>query len=175
VFKDFRKFWLQCGEMGLHGITSPEEYGGTDMGYFAHTLVMEEMSRIAGGIALSYGAHSNLCINQIVRNGNAAQKEKYLPKLISGEHIGALAMSETGAGSDVMSMKIRADKKGDHWILNGTKMWITNGPTADTMIIYARTDQDCKPARGITAFIVDGNAEGFSCAQRLDKLGMRGR
>jgi len=174
VFKDFRKFWLQCGEMGLHGITSPEEYGGTDMGYFAHTLVMEEMSRIAGGIALSYGAHSNLCINQIVRNGNAAQKDKYLPKLISGEHIGALAMSETGSGSDVMSMKIRAYKKCDHWILNGTKMWITNGPTADTMIIYARTDQDCKPAHGITAFIVDGNAEGFHCAQRLDKLGMRG-
>lgn len=148
------------------------------MGYFAHTLVMEEMSRIAGGIALSYGAHSNLCINQIVRNGNEAQKEKYLPKLISGEHLGCLAMSEPGAGSDVMSMKIRlvfqlfrllavfrADRDGDNYILNGSKMWITNGPGADTMIIYAKTDTKCKPSHGVTAFLVDGNSPGFSVAQ----------
>lgn len=172
-FPGMRDFWIKCGELGLHGITSPEEYGGTDMGYFAHTIVMEEMSRIAGGIALSYGAHSNLCINQIVRNGNEAQKEKYLPKLISGEHLGCLAMSEPGAGSDVMSMKIRADRDGDNYILNGSKMWITNGPGADTMIIYAKTDTKCKPSHGVTAFLVDGNTPGFSVAQRLDKLGMR--
>ena len=174
-FPGFRDFWVKCGEMGFHGITSPEEYGGTNMGYLAHTLIMEEMSRVSGSIALSYGAHSNLCINQIVRNGNAEQREKYLPKLISGEHVGALAMSETGAGSDVMSMKIRADKKGDHYILNGSKMWITNGPIADTMIIYAKTDLNAKPSHGVTAFLVDGDAEGFSVAQRLDKLGIRGR
>lgn len=173
-FPQFREFWQKCGEMGLHGITAPEEWGGTDMGYFAHTLVMEEMSRIAGGIALSYGAHSNLCINQIVRNGNQAQKDEFLPKLISGEHVGCLAMSEPGAGSDVMSMKIKAEKKGDHYILNGSKMWITNGPNADTMIIYAKTDMNTKPSHGVTAFLVDGDAEGFSVAQRLDKLGMRG-
>jgi len=172
-FPGLRDFWVKCGELGLHGITAPEEYGGTNMGYFAHTLVMEEMSRIAGGIALSYGAHSNLCINQIVRNGNEAQKEKYLPKLISGEHLGCLAMSEPGAGSDVMSMKIRADRDGDNYILNGSKMWITNGPGADTMIIYAKTDTKCKPSHGVTAFLVDGNSPGFSVAQRLDKLGMR--
>jgi len=172
-FPGFRDFWMKCGELGFHGITSPEEYGGTDMGYFAHTIIMEEMSRIAGGIALSYGAHSNLCINQIVRNGNEAQKEKYLPKLISGEHIGCLAMSEPNSGSDVMSMKIRADRDGDNYILNGSKMWITNGPNADTMIIYAKTDMDAKPSQGITAFLVDGDTEGFSVAQRLDKLGMR--
>lgn len=173
-FPGFRDFWVKCGEMGFHGITAPEEYGGTDMGYLAHTLIMEEMSRVSGSIALSYGAHSNLCINQIVRNGNAEQREKYLPKLISGEHVGALAMSETGAGSDVMSMKIRADKKGDHYILNGSKMWITNGPIADTMIIYAKTDLNVKASHGITAFLVEGDAEGFSVAQRLDKLGIRG-
>jgi len=173
LFPGLRDFWVKCGELGLHGITAPEEYGGTNMGYLAHTIVMEEMSRIAGGIALSYGAHSNLCINQIVRNGNEEQKAKYLPQLISGEHLGCLAMSESGSGSDVMSMKIKATKDGDDYILNGTKMWITNGPGADTMIIYARTDPDCKPAHGITAFLVDGNSEGFSVAQRLDKLGMR--
>lgn len=166
------ELWPQLGEMGLLGITVAEEYGGVDMGYLAHVIAMEEISRASAGIGLSYGAHSNLCVNQIHKNGSAAQKQKYLPKLVSGEHIGALAMSEPNAGSDVVSMKLRADKKGDRYILNGNKMWITNGPEAETYVIYAKTDVN-GGSRGITAFIVERGFSGFSQAQKLDKLGMR--
>ena len=167
------QLWKKMGELGLLGITVKEEYGGVDMGYLAHALVMEEISRASGSIGLSYGAHSNLCVNQIHRNATAEQKEKYLPKLVSGEHIGALAMSEPNAGSDVVSMKLRADKKGDRYILNGNKMWITNGPDANTYVIYAKTDVEKGP-HGITAFIVERDFPGFSRGQKLDKLGMRG-
>lgn len=166
------QLWTKLGDMGLNGVTVSEQYGGSGMGYLAHTIAMEEVSRASGGIGLSYGAHSNLCINQIYRNGNEAQREKYLPKLVSGEHIGALAMSEPNAGSDVVSMKLRAEKRGDKYILNGNKMWITNGPDAHTFVIYAKTDPAAGP-RGITAFIVERDFPGFSRAQKLDKLGMR--
>ncbi len=165
--------WKKLGDMGLLGITVSEEYGGSGMGYLQHVVALEEISRGSASIALSYGAHSNLCVNQIFSNGNEAQKRKYLPKLISGEHIGALAMSEPNAGSDVVSMKLRADLKGDHYVLNGTKMWITNGPDADTYVIYAKTAPD-KGAHGITAFIVERDWTGFSRSPKLDKLGMRG-
>ncbi len=168
-----RHLWPEMGELGLHGITVEEEFGGTGLGYLEHCIAVEEVSRGSAAIGLSYGAHSNLCINQIRRNGSDEQKRKYLPKLISGEHVGALAMSEPGAGSDVVSMKLRADKKGDRYILNGTKMWITNGPGGDTLVVYAKTDPDAGP-RGITAFIVEKDFPGFSVAQKLDKLGMRG-
>ena len=164
--------WPKLGEMGLLGVTVSEQYGGSDMGYLAHTIAMEEVSRASAGIGLSYGAHSNLCVNQIFKNGNDAQREKYLPKLVSGEHIGALAMSEPNAGSDVVSMKLKAEKRGDKYILNGNKMWITNGPDAHTFVIYAKTDPSAGP-RGITAFIVERDFPGFSRAQKLDKLGMR--
>ena len=167
------ELWPQFGDMGLLGITVPEEFGGANMGYLAHVVAMEEISRASASIGLSYGAHSNLCVNQINRNGNQVQKEKYLPKLVSGEHIGALAMSEPNAGSDVVSMKLHARKEGDRYILNGNKMWITNGPDAHTYVIYAKTDLDKGP-HGITAFIVERGFKGFSQAQKLDKLGMRG-
>ncbi|XP_059513679.1 isovaleryl-CoA dehydrogenase, mitochondrial isoform X1 [Myotis daubentonii] len=174
-FKNLREFWKQLGKLGVLGITAPAQYGGSGMGYLEHVLVMEEISRVSGAVGLSYGAHSNLCINQIVRNGNEAQKEKYLPKLISGEYVGALAMSEPNAGSDVVSMKLKAEKKGDHYILNGNKFWITNGPDADVLVVYAKTDLAAVPAsRGITAFIVEKSMPGFSTAKKLDKLGMRG-
>ncbi|WP_296252812.1 isovaleryl-CoA dehydrogenase [Pseudomonas sp. UBA4194] len=165
--------WRKFGDMGLLGLTVSEEYGGAGMGYLAHMVAMEEISRGAGGIGLSYGAHSNLCVNQINRNGSEAQKRKYLPKLISGEHIGALAMSEANAGSDVVSMRLRADLKGDHYVLNGTKMWITNGPDCDVLVVYAKTDTSAG-SKGITAFILEKGTRGFSVAQKLDKLGMRG-
>ncbi|SFC45061.1 isovaleryl-CoA dehydrogenase [Marinospirillum celere] len=165
--------WKKFGDMGLLGITVPEEFGGSGMGYLAHSIAMEEISRASASVGLSYGAHSNLCVNQIKINGNQAQKEKYLPKLCSGEHIGALAMSEPNAGSDVVSMKLRADKKGDKYILNGNKMWITNGPDANTYVIYAKTDTSAG-SKGITAFIVERDFPGFSRHQKLDKLGMRG-
>jgi len=165
--------WPLLGDMGLLGVTVPYEYDGAEMGYLAHVVAMEEISRASASIGLSYGAHSNLCVNQINRNGNEAQKQKYLPKLMSGEHIGALAMSEPNAGSDVISMKLHARKEGDRYILNGTKMWITNGPDAHTLVVYAKTEPD-KGANGITAFIVERDYNGFSTAQKLDKLGMRG-
>jgi isovaleryl-CoA dehydrogenase len=165
--------WKKMGDMGLLGMTVAEEYGGANMGYLAHVIVMEELSRASASVALSYGAHSNLCVNQIHKNGTAAQKSKYLPKLVSGDHVGALAMSEPGAGSDVVSMKLRADKKGDRYVLNGNKMWITNGPDADTLVVYAKTDINAG-SKGITAFIVEKGFKGFSTAQKLDKLGMRG-
>src|SRR6185312_10483679 len=165
--------WRKFGDLGVLGMTVSEEYGGTNMGYLAHMVAMEEISRASASIGLSYGAHSNLCVNQIHRNGNEAQKRKYLPKLVSGEHIGALAMSEPGAGSDVVSMKTRAEKKGDRYVINGSKMWITNGPVAETLVIYAKTDPNGGP-RGITAFIVEKGMKGFSTAQKLDKFGMRG-
>ncbi len=168
-----RQLWPKMGALGLHGITVAEEYGGSGLGYLEHCIAMEEVSRGSASVGLSYGAHSNLCVNQISRNGNDAQKKKYLPKLISGEHVGALAMSEPGAGSDVVSMKLRADKKGDRYVLNGSKFWITNGPCADTMIIYGKTDVSAGP-RGITAFLVEKDYKGFKSAQKLDKLGMRG-
>jgi len=168
-----RDLWPKLGALGLHGITVEEEYGGAGLGYLEHCVAMEEISRGSASVGLSYGAHSNLCVNQIRRNGNEAQKRKYLPKLVSGEHVGALAMSEPGAGSDVVSMKTRADKKGDRYVLNGSKMWITNGPVADTLVIYAKTDPAAGP-RGITAFLVEKGMKGFSTAQKLDKLGMRG-
>jgi isovaleryl-CoA dehydrogenase len=168
-----RQLWPQMGALGLHGITVEEEWGGSGLGYLEHVVAMEEISRGSAAVGLSYGAHSNLCVNQIRRNGQPEQKRRYLPKLISGEHVGALAMSESGAGSDVVSMKLRADKKGDRYILNGTKMWITNGPIADTLVIYAKSDMNAKE-RGITAFIVEKTFKGFSTAQKLDKLGMRG-
>ncbi|MEQ3514239.1 isovaleryl-CoA dehydrogenase [Pseudoalteromonas sp. BZB3] len=167
------QLWPQFGEMGLLGITVPEEFGGANMGYLEHVIAIEEISRASASIGLSYGAHSNLCVNQINRNGNDAQKQKYLPKLISGEHIGALAMSEPNAGSDVVSMKLKAEKKGDKYILNGNKMWITNGPDADVLVVYAKTDLEAG-SRGITAFIIEKDFPGFSTAQKLDKLGMRG-
>lgn len=167
------EMWKKLGDLGVLGVTVSEEYGGANMGYLAHTLVMEEISRASASIGLSYGAHSNLCVNQIYLNGNDAQREKYLPKLVSGDHIGALAMSEPGAGSDVVSMGLRADKQGDHYVLNGNKMWITNGPDAHTYVIYAKTDTSAGP-RGITSFIVERGFAGFSQAQKLDKLGMRG-
>ncbi|MDX1528266.1 MAG: isovaleryl-CoA dehydrogenase, partial [Gammaproteobacteria bacterium] len=165
--------WRKMGDIGILGVTVDEEYGGAGMGYAEHVVAMEEVSRASASVGLSYGAHSNLCVNQIRRNGNEDQKRRYLPKLISGEHVGALAMSEPGAGSDVVSMRLRADKKGDRYVLNGTKMWITNGPDADTLVVYAKTNPDAGP-RGITAFIIEKGFEGFSTAQKLDKLGMRG-
>ncbi len=165
--------WLKLGEMGLLGLTVKEEYGGSEMGYLAHCIAMEEISRASASVGLSYGAHSNLCVNQLHKNGTEDQKLKYLPKLCSGEHVGALAMSEPNAGSDVVSMKLSAVKKGDVYILNGTKMWITNGPDADTFVIYAKTDV-AAGSKGITAFIVEKNSPGFSQHQKLDKLGMRG-
>src|ERR1700726_2373987 len=165
--------WKKVGDLGVLGMTVSEEYGGANMGYTAHCVAMEEVSRASASVGLSYGAHSNLCVNQIRRNGNEVQKRKYLPKLISGEHVGALAMSEPDAGSDVVSMRLRADKKGDHYILNGTKLWITNGHVADTLVVYAKTRPDAG-ARGITAFLIENSMKGFRPAQRLDKLGMRG-
>jgi isovaleryl-CoA dehydrogenase len=168
-----RDLWPKLGRLGLLGITVEEEYGGAAMGYLAHVVAMEEISRGSAAVGLSYGAHSNLCVNQILRNGNAQQKRAFLPRLISGEHVGALAMSETGAGSDVVSMRLRAEKRGERYILNGTKMWITNGPDADVLVVYAKTDP-AAGAHGITAFIVEKTLKGFSTAQKLDKLGMRG-
>jgi isovaleryl-CoA dehydrogenase len=168
-----RDLWPKLGALGLHGITVEEEYGGAGLGYLEHCIAVEEISRASASVGLSYGAHSNLCVNQLRRNGTDAQKRKYLPKLMSGEHVGALAMSEPGAGSDVVSMKTRAEKKGDRYILNGSKMWITNGPIAETLVVYAKTDP-AAGARGITAFIIEKGMTGFSTAQKLDKLGMRG-
>jgi len=165
--------WQKFGDMGLLGITVPEEDGGTGMGYLAHCIAMEEISRASASVGLSYGAHSNLCVNQLKINANAEQKAKYLPKLMTGEHVGALAMSEPGAGSDVVSMKLRAEKRGDRYVLNGNKMWITNGPDADVLVVYAKTDPDAG-SKGITAFIIEKGMPGFSTAQKLDKLGMRG-
>ncbi len=165
--------WRKMGDLGLLGITADEAYGGSAMGYLAHIIAMEEISRASASVGLSYGAHSNLCVNQIRRNGTDEQKAKYLPKLISGEHIGALAMSEPNAGSDVVGMRLRADFKRDHWVLNGSKMWITNGPDADVLVVYAKNDLEAG-ARGITAFLIEKNFKGFSVAQKLDKLGMRG-
>ncbi|AVM74297.1 isovaleryl-CoA dehydrogenase [Magnetospirillum gryphiswaldense] len=167
------QLWKKFGDMGLLGLTVEEEYGGAGMSYLEHVIAMEEISRASASVGLSYGAHSNLCVNQIRRNGTEAQKRKYLPKLISGDHIGALAMSEPNAGSDVVSMKLRAEKKGDRYILNGTKMWITNGPDADTLVVYAKTDVNAG-SKGITTFIIEKDFKGFSVAQKLDKLGMRG-
>ena len=166
-------FWRKLGDMGLLGLTVDEQYGGSGMGYLEPVIAMEEISRASASVGLSYGAHSNLCVNQIARNGNEEQKQKYLPKLCTSEHVGALAMSEPNAGSDVVSMKLKAEKKGDKYVLNGNKMWITNGPDADVFVIYAKTDAE-KASRGITAFIVEKNTPGFSQAQKLDKLGMRG-
>ncbi len=168
-----RDLWPKMGALGLHGITVEEEYGGSGLGYLEHVVAMEEVSRGSASVGLSYGAHSNLCVNQLRRNGSDEQKRRYLPKLVSGEHLGALAMSEPNAGSDVVSMKLRADKKGDRYILNGNKMWITNGPSADVLVVYAKTDPAAGP-RGITAFLIEKGFKGFSIAQKLDKLGMRG-
>jgi isovaleryl-CoA dehydrogenase len=168
-----RDLWPKLGDLGLLGLTVEEEFGGSGLGYLEHCVAMEEISRASASVGLSYGAHSNLCVNQIRRNANDNQKKKYLPKLISGEHVGALAMSEPGAGSDVVGMRTRADKKGDRYILNGNKMWITNGPEADTLVVYAKTDPNAGP-RGITAFFIEKGMKGFSTAQKLDKLGMRG-
>lgn len=168
-----RALWRKMGALGLLGITVGEEFGGAELGYLEHVIAMEEISRASASVGLSYGAHSNLCVNQLAKNGNQAQKRKYLPKLISGEHVGALAMSETEAGSDVVSMRLRADKQGDRFVLNGSKMWITNGPDADTLIVYAKTDA-AAASRGITAFIVEKGFKGFSTSPKLDKLGMRG-
>ncbi len=168
-----RDLWKEFGELGFLGMTVSPDYGGAGLGYLAHTVAMEEISRASAAVGLSYGAHSNLCVNQIRRNGDEAQKRRYLPKLISGEHVGALAMSESGAGSDVVSMRSRADRKGDRFVLNGSKMWITNGPVADTLVVYAKTDRTAG-ARGITAFIVEKDFKGFSTGKKLDKLGMRG-
>src|SRR6266513_6420213 len=168
-----RDLWPELGRLGLLGITVEEEYGGTGMGYLEHCVAMEEISRASASVGLSYGAHSNLCVNQIRRNGTEAQKRRYLPKLISGEHVGALAMSEPGAGSDVVGMRTRAERRGDRYVLNGSKMWITNGPIAETLVVYVKTDPDAG-SRGITAFIIEKGMKGFSTAQKLDKLGMRG-
>lgn len=168
-----RDLWPQMGELGLHGITVAEAYGGVDLGYLAHVLVMEQVSRASASVGLSYGAHSNLCINQIHRHGTPDQKARYLPDLVSGKHVGALAMSEPGAGSDVVAMRLSAEERGDHFLLSGNKMWITNGPDADTFVIYAKTDPVAGP-RGISAFIVEKGTPGFTTAQKLDKLGMRG-
>ena len=167
------ELWAEMGELGLHGITVPEEYGGAGMGYLAHTIAVEEIARASASVSLSYGAHSNLCINQIKLNGSHEQKLKYLPGLISGEHVGALAMSESGAGSDVVSMKLRAEKKNDRYVLNGTKYWITNGPDATTLVVYAKTDPDAG-SRGMTAFIIEKSMVGFSTSPHFDKMGMRG-
>src|SRR3990167_4859561 len=168
-----RELWPKMGALGLHGITVAEEYGGSGLGFLEHVVAVEELSRASAAVGLSYGAHSNLCVNQISRNGSDEQKRRFLPKLISGEHVGSLAMSESGAGSDVVSMKLRADKKGDRYVLNGTKMWITNAPDADTLVVYAKTDPD-GGSKGITAFLIERGFKGFSVAQKLDKLGMRG-
>ena len=168
-----RDLWPQMGELGLHGITVGEEYGGAGLGYLEHVVAVEEVSRASASVGLSYGAHSNLCINQISRNGTEEQKRRYLPKLISGEHLGALAMSEPGSGSDVVSMRTRAEKRGDRYVLNGNKMWITNGPTADALVVYAKTDPEAG-SKGITAFLIEKGFKGFSTHQKLDKLGMRG-
>ena len=168
-----RDLWPQMGALGLHGITVEEDHGGAGLGYLEHCVAVEEISRASASVGLSYGAHSNLCINQIRRNGSEAQKRRYLPGLISGEHVGALAMSEPGAGSDVVSMKTRADKRGDRYVLNGNKMWITNGPIAETLVVYAKTDPEAG-SRGITAFLIEKGMKGFSTHQKLDKLGMRG-
>jgi isovaleryl-CoA dehydrogenase len=168
-----RRLWPEMGALGLHGITVEEEYGGLGMGYVEHCVAMEEVSRASASIGLSYGAHSNLCINQIRRWGSPEQKRRYLPKLITGEHVGALAMSEAGAGSDVIGMKLKAEKRGDRWLLNGTKFWITNGPEADTLVVYAKSDPEAGP-RGVTAFLIEKDFKGFRCAQKLDKMGMRG-
>ena len=165
--------WRKMGDLGVLGITVEDEYGGAGMGYLEHCVAMEEISRASASVGLSYGAHSNLCVNQIRKNGTEAQKRRYLPGLISGEHVGALAMSESGAGSDVVGMRLRADKRGDRYVLNGTKMWITNGPEADVLVVYAKTDP-AAGSRGITAFLIEKGMKGFSCAQKLDKLGMRG-
>jgi isovaleryl-CoA dehydrogenase len=165
--------WRKMGDLGVLGVTVEEEWGGAGMGYLEHCVAMEEISRASASVGLSYGAHSNLCVNQIRKNGNDDQKRRYLGKLVSGEHVGALAMSEPGAGSDVVSMRLRAEKRGDRYVLNGTKMWITNGPEADTLVVYAKTDMDAGP-RGITAFLIEKGFAGFRCAQKLDKLGMRG-
>src|SRR6201987_1280465 len=168
-----RDLWPKIGALGLHGITVGEEYGGSGLGYLEHCVAVEELSRASAAVGLSYGAHSNLCVNQIRRNGTDAQKRRHLGKLISGEHVGGLAMSEPGAGSDVVSMKTRAEKRGDRYILNGSKMWITTGPQAEVLVVYAKTDPDAG-ARGITAFLIEKGFRGFSTAQKLDKLGMRG-
>ena len=168
-----RSLWPQMGELGLHGITVEEEWGGLGLGYLEHVVAMEEVSRGSASVGLSYGAHSNLCINQIRRWGTPEQKQRYLPKLISGEHVGALAMSEAGSGSDVMSMKLRAERRGDRWVLNGTKFWITNAPEADALVVYAKTDPQAG-AKGVTAFLIERTFRGFRSAQKLDKLGMRG-
>ena len=168
-----RDLWAQMGELGLLGMTADPDFGGTGFGYLAHTVAMEEVSRASASVGLSYGAHSNLCVNQISRWANAEQKAKYLPKLCSGEHVGSLAMSEPGSGSDVVSMRLRAEKRNDRYVLNGNKMWITNGPDADTLVVYAKTDPDAGP-KGITAFLIERGMTGFSTAQKLDKLGMRG-
>jgi isovaleryl-CoA dehydrogenase len=168
-----RQLWAPMGELGLHGITVEEEYGGLGLGYLEHVVTMEEVSRASASVGLRYGAHSNLCVNQIRRWGTPEQKRRYLPKLISGEHVGALAMSEAGSGSDVISMSLRAEHRGDRYVLNGTKFWITNGPHADTLVVYAKTDPEAQ-SRGVTAFIIEKDFAGFSCAQKLDKLGMRG-
>ena len=168
-----RELWPQMGELGLHGITVGEEWGGAGLGYLEHCIAMEEVSRASASVGLSYGAHSNLCVNQLSRWGNEDQKTRYLDKLVSGEHLGALAMSEPGAGSDVVSMRLKAEKKGDRYVLNGSKFWITNAPQADTLIVYAKTDMDAGP-KGITAFLIEKDFPGFSIAQKLDKLGMRG-
>ena len=165
--------WQKMGALGVLGITVSDEYGGAGMGYLAHMIAMEEISRASASVGLSYGAHSNLCVNQIARNGSPAQRKQYLPKLISGEHVGALAMSESGAGSDVISMRLRAEDKGGHYLLNGSKMWITNGPDADTLVVYAKTEPELG-ARGVSAFLIEKGMKGFSVAQKLDKLGMRG-
>jgi isovaleryl-CoA dehydrogenase len=168
-----RDLWPRLGELGLLGITVEEEYGGSGMGYLAHVVAMEEVSRASASVGLSYGAHSNLCVNQIRRNGSSAQKRRHLPRLVSGAHVGALAMSESGAGSDVIGMRLRADRRGDRYVLNGTKMWITNGPDADVLVVYAKTDPSAG-ARGITAFLVEKQFKGYSTSPKLDKLGMRG-
>src|SRR4030081_4050519 len=168
-----RDLWPKIGALGLHGITVEEEYGGSGLGYLEPCIAVEEISRASAAVGLSYGAHSTFCVNQLRRNGNEAQKRKYLPKLISGEHVGSLAMSEPDAGSDVVSMKTRAEKKGDRFVLNGSKMWITNGPVADTLVVYAKTNPEAGP-RGMTAFIIEKGMKGFSTAQKLDKLGLRG-
>src|SRR5579875_3552204 len=167
------ELWRKLGDLGLLGITVEEDFGGSDLGYLAHVVAMEEISRASASVGLSYGAHSNLCVNQLRKNGTAAQKKKYLPKLISGEHVGALAMSETEAGSDVVGMRLRAEKRGDRFVLNGSKMWITNGPDADVLIVYAKTDPNAA-SRGITAFVVERNFAGWHSSPKLDKLGMRG-
>jgi len=174
-FPELRQVWKKMGDLGMLGATASSEYGGSDMGYLQHSILIEEMARVSASVSLSYGAHSNLCVNQINRNGTHEQKEKYLPKLCSGEHIGALAMSEPGSGSDVVSMSTKAEKRGDYYVLNGSKFWITNGPDADTLVVYARTDPNATKAQhGITAFLIERGMEGFSSGPKLDKLGIRG-